>query len=544
MAKRRAGTGARSSWQWAQLFLNSRMNVGDAAGDVQSTLAIVGLSPCRFGRSAAMKELRDAVMTFIRSPEGNGWIGILLFSAALAFVAAYGFYQVSVQSFVANKSDEKTTAMQLVDAFVTNYSELRKQMGAGDAPVPSTFRAHSIDMFNRSRSDEDVLRLRWIGREGKSIAVPPSDTEMARIIEAFVGQPEPQPVMQFLSLDGEPIFRTVYPSIAHEQSCVDCHNDLQPGANWRVGDVMGAFAIDAPAGAFFATLRWECLGIAAAVFGLIGGVGLWMSVEYYRGIREREWAKQQAEMANRAKSDFLANMSHELRTPLNAIIGFSEMMQHQVLGPLGNDQYRSYVGDIHASGAHLLQIINDILDLSKAEAGKLTLDEGVFDVREAIRAVAQLTSVPAREGGLNLSIDTPDDLPLLRGDERKTMQMILNLVTNAIKFSPSGGSIEVVCRAGIDGELSIAVIDTGIGIASDDLGRVLEAFEQADSSLSRTRQGTGLGLPLVRAMMELHGGRFELDSTLGVGTKAKIIFPSERLVVAETQGPETQDIAA
>jgi signal transduction histidine kinase len=482
-----------------------------------------------------MKKLRDAVLAFLRSPEGNGWIGILLFSVALAFVAAYGFYQASVRSFVANKSDEKTTAMQLVDAFVTNYSDIRGRLDGNGAPVPATFRAHSIERFNQSRSGESVLRLQMIGREGKSIATPPSDPDMARIIESFVGQSQPQPVLQFLAVDGEPIFRTVYPSIAHEQSCVDCHNDLQPGGNWRVGDVMGAFAIDAPAGAFFATLRWECLGIAVVVFGLIGGVGLWMSIEYYRGIREREWAKEQAEAANRAKSDFLANMSHELRTPLNAIIGFSEMMQHEVLGPLGNSQYRSYVGDIHASGAHLLQIINDILDLSKAEAGKLTLDEGVFDVRDAIRSVAQLTGVRAQEGGLSLSIDIPGDLPLLRGDERKTMQMILNLVTNGIKFSPDGGSIEIVCRVDPNQELSIVVIDTGIGIVSDDLGRVLEAFEQADSSLSRSQQGTGLGLPLVRAMMELHGGRFELNSTLGVGTEAKIIFPSERLVVSKMQ---------
>jgi len=482
-----------------------------------------------------MSKLRGAMSAFLHSPEGNGWIGILLFSAALSFVAAYGFYQVSVRSFVANKTDEKATAEQLVDSFVTTYSTIRGQDGMAAAPVPSTFRAHAIDQFNKHRDSENALRLSFIGREGKAITTPPTDANMAEIIESFVGGTAPQPVAQLLTLDGQPVFRTVYPSLANDRSCVDCHNKLQPGANWKLGDVMGAFVLDAPVGPFFASLKWECLSIAVIVFALIGGVGLWMSVEYYRGIRERERARDAAEAANRAKSDFLANMSHELRTPLNAIIGFSEMMKQEVLGAVGNEQYRSYVTDIHASGTHLLQIINDILDLSKAEAGKLILDEGVFDIRDAIRSVVQLTSVRAQEGGLEQIVDISPDVPLLRGDERKTMQIVLNLVTNAIKFSPDGGRVEIVCRAGQHEGLSVAVIDTGIGIAADDIGRVLEAFEQVDSSLSRKHQGTGLGLPLVRAMMELHGGTFQLTSEVGFGTEAKIVFPHDRLVLAANQ---------
>jgi signal transduction histidine kinase len=242
-------------------------------------------------------------------------------------------------------------------------------------------------------------------------------------------------------------------------------------------------------------------------------------------------AKEEAEAANQAKSGFLATMSHELRTPLNAIIGFSEMMLREVLGALGNEQYRAYVGDIHASGTHLLQIINDILDLSKAEAGKIDLSEDVFDLRDIMRSVGQLTAGRIYAAELTHNVDLPDELPPIRGDERKTKQVLLNLITNAVKFTPAGGSITIAASWDAGTGLAVTVADTGIGIPDSDLERVLKPFEQVDSSLSRQHQGTGLGLPLVKAIMELHGGRLELKSELGVGTQVIVVFPPERLLV-------------
>jgi signal transduction histidine kinase len=472
---------------------------------------------------------------FLRSREGTVWIMIVAFAAGLAVAVAFGFYNASLHSFVANKTDEKGTALGLVDAFVTDYSIVRHDLG-GDAPVPATFRAHSIDLFNQTRASAG-LRVRWIGRTGRSIATPPADPEMAATIESFVGKPDPTPVSAFLTVGGEEVFRTVYPSIAHEQSCVDCHNRLQPGLDWQLNDVMGAFSLDVPVGAFLADLRAKCIMIGLALFALISGAGLFVSLNYYHRIRERETAQQKAEAANLAKSAFLATMSHELRTPLNAVIGFSEMMRKAVFGRLGDARYEGYADAIFSSGSHLLDIINDVLDLSKAESGKLELDESVFDLRDAVQSVLRLTDGHVHGADLTRTVYVPDDLPLLRGDERKTRQMLLNLLGNAVKFTPPGGSISLFVDYDPARGVAVSVADTGIGIAAEDLDRVLEPFEQADSSLARKHEGTGLGLALVRAMIELHGGALTLRSTLGAGTEVTIAFPAERLVLESIAAP-------
>ena len=241
-------------------------------------------------------------------------------------------------------------------------------------------------------------------------------------------------------------------------------------------------------------------------------------------------AKEQAEFANRTKSEFLANMSHELRTPLNAILGFSELMGNATLGPLGNPKYQEYAKDINDSGRHLLALINDILDLAKIEAGRLELDEEDIDVAKTISSCMVLVKERAKNGGVKLKTDIPDGLPALHADARKLKQILVNLLSNAVKFTPAGGEVTLKAWWREDSGYVFQVIDTGIGIALADIPTALSPFGQVDSALSRKFTGTGLGLPLTKSLVEIHGGSLDLQSDEGAGTTVTVRFPKERIV--------------
>jgi PAS domain S-box-containing protein len=241
---------------------------------------------------------------------------------------------------------------------------------------------------------------------------------------------------------------------------------------------------------------------------------------------ELDAALERATAADRAKNEFLAMVGHELRTPLNAVIGFSEMMDGEVFGPLGNDRYDAYVDDILASSRHLLGVINDIIDVVKLELRELSLQPDEIAVPKFLETCAAFVRERARRQGIALEVAAAEPLPPLIADPQKARQMLINLLGNALKFTPQGGRVRLTARLEGD-QVALAVADTGCGIAPDRIAAVLEPFRQADSSLARSHEGLGLGLPLTRQLAELHGGRLALDSAEGAGTTATVYLPRE-----------------
>lgn len=259
-------------------------------------------------------------------------------------------------------------------------------------------------------------------------------------------------------------------------------------------------------------------------------VHTFVDISEHKNLEESlRWAKEQADSANRAKSAFLASMSHELRTPLNAILGFSEMAKNEFFGPLGHPKYVEYLNDIHFAADHLLEVINDVLDMSKIEAGKFDLAEEDVHLPSFFESVLRVMDDRAQVERLKLETSIADDVQAIRADKRVLRQMLFNLLSNAIKFSFPGGTVKLSARLDKEGAILLSVHDQGRGIAEHDLERVLEPFNRGQAMIS-DGSGTGLGLPLTRSMAELHGGTLTIDSKVNKGTIVTIHLPAARLL--------------
>ena len=264
-----------------------------------------------------------------------------------------------------------------------------------------------------------------------------------------------------------------------------------------------------------------------------GVVGLYVDItEQKHGEAELRRAMEAAETANRAKSEFLANMSHELRTPLNAVIGFSEVLKSEVLGDLGNPKYREYAQDIHDGGTHLLEIINDILDMSRLEAGRYQLQEEWLDVGALAEAAIRAVAERAKTAGVILETTIQPGIPALFADQHVVRQILANLLGNAVKFTPAGGTVSLGAVVTAEQGLRLSVADTGPGIDADHIAHVLKPFGQVEGALSRKHGGVGLGLPLSQRLVEHHGGKLEISSRPGSGTHVAVTFPPARVAGA------------
>jgi signal transduction histidine kinase len=606
---------------------------------------------------------------FFRSKAGRGFVLYGICAALLAASIGIGFYYSSLNWFAINKTEEKLTALKLVDAFIAEYTDARALFngeGIAGAPVPASFRAHAIERFNRARAGDDTLHLVMVGTPGREILTPATDQDMARSIRDFQKSAKPTPETSWLPVGGQTVFRTAYPSIASQQACVDCHNQLQAGGEpWRLNDVMGALVIDVPVDSFLRRVGFESAGVGACAFAALMLLGLYIFGLHFKQMEERErseeavraseerfrdftetasdwywqtdelhrfsfisgaqgtdprpyvgrtreevafatdpnpakWAayretlerhepfrdfvyrvktqksdikflvangkpifdqhgafigyrgtsrdvteqiaaadrlreaKSAAEAANRSKSEFLANMSHELRTPLNAIIGFAEIIAKEMFGALNIQQYKEYAGDIAASGGNLLDIINDILDMSKVEAGRLDLRDEAVDIGLIVSSCQRLIAARARDANVSISCAIAANLPQIRADELRLKQIILNLLTNAVKFTQAGGRVTVSAAILPGGQFELIVGDTGIGMTDEQIGLALQPFRQIDNSLTRKNQGTGLGLPLAKAFTELHGGRLHIQSVPGAGTTVAVVLPPLRVLTRAT----------
>jgi len=459
----------------------------------------------------------------------------------LGAIMGFGYYQLSWSLLQDSKTKEKATILRLTDAFVTTYSGVRSSAFNKEAPVPATYRAHSIEAFNRNAPRGDAISVVMVGFPGRSIKTEPLDEQMAENIRTFVNASNPAPTSVITKNANGPVLRTLYPSIAKKQSCVTCHNEIQsPRVKWALNDVMGAFAIDAPVGVALAKLQREAFIVGLIIFLLTSIAGVYLQNDINRrkasvvtltnAKNTAETALERAEGAERTKSEFLANMSHEIRTPMNGVMGMAELLSATNL----DEKQKKFTDVIVSSSASLLKIINDILDFSRMDAQQLVLESKSFNLAAEVDDVATLISKTAQEKGLELAVRIEPGLPeRFNGDAGRIRQVILNLVGNAVKFTKSGIVLVDVSndeKTDVEGDIhpvTITVRDTGEGIPKDKLEMIFGQFQQVDGSSTRQHDGTGLGLAISKRLVEIMGGEIGVDSAIGFGSTFWIKIPLE-----------------
>jgi signal transduction histidine kinase len=487
---------------------------------------------------------------FLASKAGRNFILLTLLSALVSAAVGVGSYLTNLTWFETDKGAEKITALELVDAFVSEYSRaLSGVAGKAAAPVPATFRAHAIERFNGMRSSGNAVRLSMVGPRGREIAIPPADDDVEAAIERFMKSADPKPETRFVTIGGNLLFRTIYPSIASQQSCVDCHNRHQPDkTQWRLNDVMGALTIDAPASAFRHHNTLLSAGIAGLIFVVISGIGLFIFAMQFREFRLRDESERslrvaageieqlnqslerrvdertaelravQEELLRKERLSVLgqltATVAHELRNPLSALRN-SVFTVKEIVNQKGLTLERP-ITRMERSITRCDRIIGDLLDFTRMrelQRTPIAFDQWLSELLDEQERPPHVEIVrELRVGNGRASID-PDRL----------RRVVINLIDNAFQAigdpQPGRAAKVAVATAIVDGGIEVVVADTGRGIPPDVLPRVFEPL------FSTKNFGTGLGLPTVKQIVELHHGSIRIESELSQGTRVIIRLP-------------------
>lgn len=500
----------------------------------------------------AMIQQHRIFLYLLRYPKSILFAYILLAGAVLAFILIQGGRHIRAEAAVAMAS----TYAHSITTFREYYSSVvvsrATDMGVAAShryleeenaiPIPATLAIELGQELSSSRLETGFRFYSDYPFTNRADGGPIDDFERAAL-QALRGG-EQESYTQLTSIDGKDVLRHAVP-VNMKESCVACHNSHEESTktDWQIGDIRGVQSV----ALFLPPL--DPVGNPGYYLMLLGSVGgilslfgfLYIKVQRFvrdeQRMADRQEAerhilakeKQAAEDANASKTVFLSNVSHELRTPLNAIIGFSEMIKTEALGEIDKPRYVEYAADIHQSGLHLLALINDLLDMNRIEAGKFELHKQEVDVDRLTVECCDLIRGEAEKAGVALKREVDPNLPPIESDPRVIKQIILNMLSNAVKFTPADGLVTLRISCDASQRLVIEVKDTGIGIAREDMEKIMKPFGQIRSGLSSKYRGSGLGLPLIAEFTKLLGGSFDLQSELGQGTEVRISLASNAI---------------